>query len=112
MPVEGEDEPSPQQWVRDPVQRFEATGVREANGVRDTGVPVGGCTSRGRRSGQLATRALQRRQHEGRSSTVASDGGGPPQPVWYRNLTADPTPLLVPVLLAGRRSQPIEESSS
>ena len=40
MPLEGEYEPSPQQWVRDQVEHYEATGGREANTLRDTGLPV------------------------------------------------------------------------
>ena len=39
MPLEGEYEPSPQEWVRDQVERYEATGGREANTLRDTGLP-------------------------------------------------------------------------
>ena len=31
MPLEGEYEPSAQQWVRDQVARYEETGGREAN---------------------------------------------------------------------------------
>ena len=40
MPLTGEYEPSPQKWVRDQVERYEATGGREANTLRDTGLPV------------------------------------------------------------------------
>ena len=40
MPLSGEYEPSPQKWVRDQVERYEASGGREANTLRDTGLPV------------------------------------------------------------------------
>ena len=31
---------APQEWVRDQVERYEATGGREANTLRDTGLPI------------------------------------------------------------------------
>ena len=34
MALTGEYEPSKQQWVRDQVERYEATGGREANTLR------------------------------------------------------------------------------
>jgi hypothetical protein len=33
MPIEGEYEASPWDWVREQVERYEASGGREANGV-------------------------------------------------------------------------------
>ena len=40
MPLEGEYEPSTAGWVRDQVERYEATGGREGNTLRDTGLPI------------------------------------------------------------------------
>lgn len=54
MPLTGEYEPSAAQWVRDQVERYEATGGREANTLRDTGLPVAIFTTRGARSGKIA----------------------------------------------------------
>ena len=40
MPLEGEYEPSTKDWVREQVERYEATGGREANTLRDTGLTI------------------------------------------------------------------------
>ena len=40
MPLDGEYEPSPDAWVRDQVATYEATDGREANTLRDTGLPI------------------------------------------------------------------------
>jgi deazaflavin-dependent oxidoreductase (nitroreductase family) len=95
MPLDGEYEPSPEQWVRDQVARYEATDGREANTLGDTGLPVVIFTTRGRRSGKLRKTPLMRVEHEGRYAMVASQGGAPSHPVWYHNVTADPTALMV-----------------
>lgn len=95
MPLEGEYEPSPEQWVRDQVERYEATGGREANTLRDTGLPVVIYTTRGRKSGKLRKTPLMKVEHDGAYLLVASKGGAPQHPVWYHNLTADPTALVV-----------------
>jgi hypothetical protein len=47
MPLEGDYEPSPQQWVRDQVELYESTGGREGNTLRDTGLPVVDYSTRG-----------------------------------------------------------------
>jgi deazaflavin-dependent oxidoreductase (nitroreductase family) len=95
MPLEGEYEPSPQQWVRDQVERYEATGGREANTLMDTGLPVVIFTTRGNKSGKLRKTPLMRVEHDGAYAMVASQGGAPKHPVWYFNLKADPTALVV-----------------
>jgi deazaflavin-dependent oxidoreductase (nitroreductase family) len=95
MPLTGEYEPSPQQWVRDQVERYEATGGREANTLRDTGLPVAIFTTRGNKSGKLRKTPLMRVEHDGAYAMVASQGGSPKHPVWYHNLKADPEALTV-----------------
>ena len=95
MPLTGEYVPSTQQWVRDQVERYEATGGREANTLRDTGLPVVIFTTRGNRSGKLRKTPLMRVEHDGKYAMVASKGGAPQHPVWYHNLKADPTALVV-----------------
>lgn len=95
MPLEGEYEPSPAKWVRDQVERYERTGGREANTLRDTGLPVAIFTTRGRRSGKLRKTPLMRVEHEGQYAMVASQGGAPTHPEWYYNLKADPEALTV-----------------
>jgi deazaflavin-dependent oxidoreductase (nitroreductase family) len=95
MPLEGEYEPSPHQWVRDQVERYEATDGREANTLRDTGLPVVIFTTRGNKSGKIRKMALMRVEHDGAYAMVASQGGAPTHPVWYHNLKADPDALMV-----------------
>ena len=95
MPLTGEYEPSPQKWVRDQVQRYEETEGREANTLRDTGLPVVIFTTRGRKSGKLRKIPLMRVEHDGTYAMVASKGGAPKNPVWYKNIKADPEALMV-----------------
>jgi len=95
MPLEGEYEPSPQQWVRDQVETYERTDGREANTLADTGLPVVIFTTRGNKSGKLRKTPLMRVEHDGAYAMVASQGGAPKHPVWYYNLKADPTALMV-----------------
>jgi len=95
MPLDGKYEPSPEQWVREQVERYEATDGREAGTLGDTGLPVVIYTTRGRRSGNLRKTPLMRVEHEGRYLLVASKGGAPEHPVWYHNLRADPSALMV-----------------
>jgi deazaflavin-dependent oxidoreductase (nitroreductase family) len=95
MTLTGEYEPSPQQWVRDQVARYEATDGREANTLRDTGLPVVLFTTRGKKSGKIRKMALMRVEHDGAYAMVASQGGAPEHPAWYFNLKADPDALMV-----------------
>ncbi|MFK4547468.1 deazaflavin-dependent oxidoreductase (nitroreductase family) [Streptomyces tendae] len=90
MPLDGEYEPSPTQWVREQVERYESSGGTEGTTLRDTGLPVIVLTTRGARSGKLRKTPLMRVEHEGRYAAVASLGGAPKHPVWYFNVTADP----------------------
>lgn len=95
MPLEGDYEPSPAQWVRDQVAAYEASGGREANTLRDTGLPVIIVTARGNKTGKVRKFALMRVENDGQYALVASKGGAPEHPVWYRNLTANPAEVTV-----------------
>ncbi|MET7518734.1 nitroreductase family deazaflavin-dependent oxidoreductase [Streptomyces sp. NPDC005480] len=90
MPLEGEYEPSPTQWVREQVELYESSGGTKGNTLRDTGLPVIILTTRGARSGKIRKTPLMRVEHEGRYAAVASLGGSPKHPVWYFNLQSDP----------------------
>lgn len=90
MPLEGEYEPSPEQWVREQVELYESSGGTEGTTLRDTGLPVIVLTTRGAKSGKLRKTPLMRVEHEGRYAVVASVGGAPKHPVWYFNVRADP----------------------
>ena len=88
--LQGEYEPSKQQWVRDQVEAYERSGGREANTLRDTGIPIVVITSQGAKSGKLRKNPVMRVEHEGRYAAVASYGGAPDHPSWYHNFVAHP----------------------
>ncbi|MEU6549487.1 nitroreductase family deazaflavin-dependent oxidoreductase [Streptomyces sp. NPDC046915] len=90
MPLQGEYEPSPTQWVRDQVELYESSGGTKGTTLMDTGMPVILLTSRGARSGKIRKTPLMRVEHEGRYAVIASQGGAPKHPVWYFNLKSDP----------------------
>lgn len=90
MPLEGEYEPSPAQWIRDQVELYESSGGTRGTTLWDTGLPVVIVTMRGARTGKLRKVPLMRVEHEGRYAAVGSKGGFPRHPVWYFNLRADP----------------------
>ncbi|MGZ4711021.1 MAG: nitroreductase family deazaflavin-dependent oxidoreductase [Acidimicrobiales bacterium] len=95
MSLRGEYEPSPQQWVRDQVEAYEASGGREANTLLDTGLPIIVVTTRGNKSGKLRKTPLMRVEHDGEYALIASQGGAPTHPVWYHNLMADPEAVTI-----------------
>ena len=95
MPLTGEYEPSPQQWVRDQVEVYERTGGREANTLRDTGLPVCIFSTRGAKSGKVRKQALMRVEHEGAYAMVGSQGGAPTDPAWVANMRAHPDQVTV-----------------
>ncbi|MFD5081927.1 nitroreductase family deazaflavin-dependent oxidoreductase [Kitasatospora sp. NPDC058406] len=90
MPLEGEYEPGPVQWVRDQVELYESSDGRQGATLWDTGLPVVILTTRGAKSGKIRKTPLMRVEHEGRYAAVASNGGFPRHPVWYFNVKSDP----------------------
>ena len=88
MPLQGEYEPSPTQWVRNQVELIENSGGTKGTTMRD--LPVILLTTRGAKSGKIRKTPLMRVEHEGRYAAVASLGGAPKHPVWYFNVLADP----------------------
>ena len=95
MPLQGEYEPSTQGWVRDQVERYEATGGREANTLRDTGLPIAVFWTRGARSGNVRKQPLMRVERDGVYAMVGSQGGRPKHPAWVHNLRANPDQVTV-----------------
>ena len=95
MPLEGEYEPSPAEWVRNQVAEYESSGGQRANTLMDTGLPIVIVTTRGNKSGKIRKTALMRVEHGGEYALVASKGGAPAHPVWYYNLIADPEAVTV-----------------
>jgi len=88
MPLDGEYEPSPTEWVRTQVEQYEDSGGTAGTTMR--GMPVILLTTKGARSGKLRKTPLMRVEHDGVYAAVASLGGAPKHPVWYFNVKADP----------------------
>ena len=88
MPLDGEFELSPEDWVRDQTLKILETGTTESVDIK--GRPVVLITTRGAKSGKLRKVPLMRVEHDGVYAIVASLGGAPKHPVWYHNVKADP----------------------
>ncbi|HEY0186848.1 MAG TPA: nitroreductase family deazaflavin-dependent oxidoreductase [Cellulomonas sp.] len=88
MPITGEYEPSTDTRTRDQVARYESSGGTEGTTMR--GMPVVVLTMLGARSGKVRKVPLMRVEHDGVYAAIASLGGAPQHPVWYRNLLAHP----------------------
>src|SRR5579863_3912066 len=95
MPLIGEYEPSPSDWVRNQVAEYEASGGQRANTLRDTGLPIVIVTARGRKSGKVRKMALLRVEHDGQYALVGSHGGAPTHPEWVYNLRANPREVTI-----------------
>ncbi|MGY2700877.1 nitroreductase family deazaflavin-dependent oxidoreductase [Nocardioides sp. HB32] len=91
MTLEGEYEPSPEGWVREQVEEFEASNGARANILRGRpDWPIVVITSRGAKSGKLRKNPVMRVEHDGVYAAVASKGGTPDNPTWYHNFIAHP----------------------
>jgi deazaflavin-dependent oxidoreductase (nitroreductase family) len=95
VPLTGEYEPSPSEWVRNQVAEYEASGGQRANTLLNTGLPIIIVTTKGNKSAKIRKTALMRVEHDGEYALVASMGGSPTHPVWYHNLVADPTAVTI-----------------
>jgi len=80
--------PSPAKWVRDQVELYESSGGTE--GTDMNGMPVIIVDNIGASSGKLRKTPVMRVEHGGSYAAVASAGGAPRNPVWYRNLKRNP----------------------
>jgi F420H(2)-dependent quinone reductase len=91
MTLEGEYEPSQWEWVRNQVETFEATDGQEANLLRGRPEwPIVVITSVGSTSGKLRKNPVMRVEKDGVYAAVASKGGDPEHPAWYRNFIDHP----------------------
>ena len=88
MPLEGEYAPSSAEWVRKQVEEIESSGGTRGNEMRGMRVIV--VTSLGHESGKLRKNPVMRVEHDGKYAAVASKGGAPDNPTWYRNLVEHP----------------------
>jgi deazaflavin-dependent oxidoreductase (nitroreductase family) len=76
-------------WQADHVRRYLETDGRDGHEWRP-GVYTLLLTTRGHRSGQARRNALIYGRDADRYVVVASKGGDPADPYWFRNLSADP----------------------
>lgn len=90
MPLQGEYEPSTQDWVRNQVAEYESSGGTRGTTLRDTGMPVVVLTTVGASSGKLRKTPVMRVEHGAEYVVVASMGGAPKNPSWYANVKAHP----------------------
>jgi deazaflavin-dependent oxidoreductase (nitroreductase family) len=90
MTLQGEYAPSKADWVREQVEKYEASDGQEANTLRDTGYPIVVITSVGAKSGKLRKNPVMRVERDGKYVAIASKGGAPDQPEWYYNFVAHP----------------------
>ncbi len=81
--------PSPTDWVREQVERYEGSGGTEATQLRDTGFPVVIVTNQGNRTGAIRKTPLMRVKDGNNYVLVGSRGGAPKNPVWVYNLRND-----------------------
>ena len=88
MPLKGEFEISPVDWVRDMTNKIIENGTTDGQTIQDR--PVVLVTVRGAKTGKLRKVPLMRVEHEGSYAIVASLGGAPKHPVWYYNVKAEP----------------------
>ena len=79
--------------IAEQVRLYESTGGVEGGTLE--GQPCVIVTTRGRRTGKLRKTPLMRVEHDGTYAVVASLGGAPRHPVWYHNLKADPTAVMI-----------------
>ena len=88
MPLSGEYEASPWDWVRKDADRILETGTTAASEMK--GKPIILLTTIGAKSGKVRKTPLMRVEHDGQYAVVASLGGAPKNPVWYYNIKAHP----------------------
>lgn len=87
--------PSAWEWVRNQVEEYEASGGARGNTLLDTGLPIIVLTTKGASSGAIRKTPLMRVEHDGEYALVASMGGAPQHPRWYRNLLVHPDEVRV-----------------
>ncbi len=88
MLLDSEYPPSRNDQTREQVELYEATNGVEG-GTFD-GKPVIVLTFKGAKSGKIRKSPLMRMEHNGTYAVVASNGGAPTHPFWYRDIVANP----------------------
>jgi len=78
-----------------PGRPLRGDGGREANTLRDTGLPIAIFWTRGARSGKVRKNALMRVEQDGAYLMVGSQGGAPTDPAWVSNVRKAPDQVTV-----------------
>jgi F420H(2)-dependent quinone reductase len=86
--ITGEYVPSKTDWVRENVEKFEASNGTEANELNGYRIVV--ITSIGAKSGKVRKNPVMRVERDGSYVAIASKGGAPEHPEWYYNFLAHP----------------------
>jgi deazaflavin-dependent oxidoreductase (nitroreductase family) len=88
MPLSGDYEESPWDWVRKDADRIIESGSTDGSEMK--GKPIILLTTIGAKSGKIRKTPLMRVEHGGEYAVVASLGGAPKNPVWFYNIKAHP----------------------
>jgi deazaflavin-dependent oxidoreductase (nitroreductase family) len=88
MPLSGDYEESPWDWVRKDADRIMESGSTDGSEMK--GKPIILLTTIGAKSGKIRKTPLMRVEHGGEYAVVASLGGAPENPVWFYNIKAHP----------------------
>jgi deazaflavin-dependent oxidoreductase (nitroreductase family) len=88
MPLSGDYEPSPWDWVREHADQIIESGSTDGTDMK--GKPLILLTTIGAKTGKIRKTPLMRVEHDGQYAVVASLGGAPKNPVWYYNINAHP----------------------
>ena len=88
MPLSGDYEPSPWDWVREHAEKIKESG--STDGIEMKGKPLILLTTIGAKTGKIRKTPLMRVEHNGEYAVVASLGGAPKNPVWYYNVKKNP----------------------
>ena len=95
MALTGTYVPSTSEWVRDQVEKYEASGGAEGNEIM--GLPIVVITSRGAKSGNLRKNPVMRVEHDGgmncqtfSTGFSSGDRGGSGRSVMFPDTTSAP----------------------
>ena len=88
MPLSGEYEPSPSDWVREHADKIIESGSTDSADIKGLSLIL--LTTIGAKTGKVRKTPLMRVEHEGQYAIVASLGGAPKNPVWFYNVKAHP----------------------
>ena len=92
MPLSGDYEPSPWDWVREHAEKITESG--STDGIEMKGKPLILLTTIGAKTGKIRKTPLMRVEHEGKYLAVGSKGGAPQNPVWVYNVRKNPQVVL------------------